>query len=284
MTSYERPAEFLVVRVHNLDIVPSLSGLCVGYERAEWRTIQLADHVMEWLPEFALSATECDTLRTANAAQLLRNAARRVYASAKFQNRGEFGELFLHIAIRQVFNSLPAVSKIFYKSALNDTVKGFDAVHVVGPPEDLELWLGEAKFYNDIKRAIADVSEDLKRHSATDYLRTEFALLVNKIDSKWPHAEALRRLLQPEVSLDSVFTRTCIPVLLTYDSPCLGAHTKCDAEYAKAFEQEIAMNYAAFAAVGLPTELRIHLFLLPLWQKAILIEALDTKLKHWQGI
>ena len=282
--SFPKPDPFLTVRVHNLDLQPSLSGLCVGYERGEWRAQQLADHVMDWLPEFALTASECATLGHQNATKLMRCAAKRVYDSEKFRNRGEFGEILLHAVIRQVFDSLPAVSKIYYKSANNDTVKGFDAVHVVGPPEDLELWLGEAKFYNNIGRAISDVVAELGTHLETDYLRNEFALIVNKIDPKWPHSEQLRKLLQPEISLDKVFTRVCIPVLLTYDSPCVAAHSACDAAYAKAFEQEIGKHYASFTGRNLPNEIRIHLFLLPLLDKSALVAVLDEKLKLWQQL
>lgn len=282
--SLPKPDAFLTVRVHNVNIQPSVSGLCVGYEREEWRTQQLADHIMDWLPEFALTASEFSTLRHQNATKLIRSAAKRVYESEKFRNRGEFGEVLLHAAIRQVFDSLPAVSKIYYKSAKNDTVKGFDAVHVVGPPEDLELWLGEAKFYNDISRAISDVVAELQAHLGTDYLRDEFSLIVNKIDPKWPHADILRKLLQPEVSLDEVFHRVCIPILLSYDSPCVSAHKACDVAYAKAFEQEITKHYAAFTGRDLPHEIRIHLFLLPLKQKEILVKVLDEKLKLWQQL
>lgn len=239
---------------------------------------------MDWLPEFALTASECATFGHQNATKLMRDAAKRVYDSKKFQNRGEFGEVLLHAAIRQVFDSLPAVSKIYYKSANNDTVKGFDAVHVVGPPEDLELWLGEAKFYKDISRAISDVVAEMKKHLETDYLRDEFALIVNKIDPKWPHSDILVKLLQPTVSLDDVFKRVCIPILLTYDSNCVASHTACDQAYSEAFEREISKYHALFARNQLSSEVRIHLFLLPLLKKDALVAALDEKLKLWQKL
>ena len=284
MSYFPKPDSFLNIRVQNLDIQPSLSGLCVGYERGEWRNQQLSDHIMDWLPEFALTASECATLGHQNATKLMRCAAKRVYDSEKFRNRGEFGEILLHMAIRQVFDSLPAVSKIYYKSANNDTVKGFDAVHVVGPPDDLELWLGEAKFYSDISRAISDVVAELQTHTETNYLRDEFALIINKIDKKWPHSEVLHKLLQPEISLDEVFKRVCIPVLLTYNSPCVNEHNVCDSTYAKAFEREINKNYLSFVRRNLPKEIMIHLFLLPLHKKDTIVQILDDKLKLWQRL
>ena len=123
------PTPFLEVRVQDLGDDPTLTGICAGYERSEWRAEQLADHVMDWLPEFALNYAELRSVQPGNMTQLMREAAEKVYQSDKFKNRGEFGEVFLHIAIRQVFGSLPAISKIFYKSSRNDPVKGFDAIH-----------------------------------------------------------------------------------------------------------------------------------------------------------
>lgn len=284
MAGPKKPAPFLKVRVHDLGASPSITGLCVGYERDDWRASQFARHIIEWLPEFALKHAELTDMNSGNAVQLIRDAAKRVYESRKFEKRGEFGELFLHAAIREVFDSHPAISKIYYKSARNDTVKGFDAVHVVGPPGALELWLGEAKFYDDIKAAIRDVVAELGAHTQTDYLRDEFLLIKGKIDPTWPHASALEELLAENKSLDEVFSRACIAVLLTYDSECLSNHTKCDAAYEAAFEAEIRKYHSLFAAKGLPKDVTIHLILLPLNTKNRLLAELDSKLRAWQTI
>ncbi len=280
----KKPDRFLELRVHELGITPGCTGLCAGYERGQWRAEELADHAMTWLPEFALSIAECEKINHANAALFMRRAAQAVYKSEKFENRGEFGELFLHIAIRETFDSIPAISKIYYKTSNNDTVKGFDAVHVVGTPNDLELWIGEAKFYNNITNAINEVISEIKDHTKTNYLRSEFMLITNKIDTSWKHAEAIKKLLNPNISLDEVFKRACIPVLLTYDSSVIAAHKICNAEYANAFKNEILTHWKTFSQKELPTDIRIHLFLLPLKSKDELIIFLDKKLKSWQNI
>jgi hypothetical protein len=59
----------------------------------------------------------------------------------KYQKRGEIGELLLHVICREVFKTYPAITKYFYKDSSNNTVKGFDAVHVVVTKTGLELWL-----------------------------------------------------------------------------------------------------------------------------------------------
>src|SRR5438552_9569908 len=117
---------------------------------------------MKGLPEFCLTHSELTALNHETAVELLRQAAQRVYTTHRFENRGEFGELMLHVVLRQVFGTLPAISKIYYKDAANDTVKGFDAVHVVASSDAFELWLGEAKFYDDALAAIRDVAKELK--------------------------------------------------------------------------------------------------------------------------
>lgn len=252
----------------------------------EWRAKQLAAHMMEWLPDFALSSSELASVSPGNMVRLMREGARKIYDSEKFKNRGEFGELFLHAAVRTVFQSEPAISKIFYKTSANDTVKGFDAVHVVGPPDDMELWIGEVKFYKEINAAIRDVVAEIEDHTQRDYLRDEFLWIKGKIDDASEHAAQLRKLLSPNISLDVVFKRACIPVLLTYESDCVAGHDECSDAYCAAFEDELQTHHKKFfeklSKISLPEGLTIRLFLLPLHIKEALIEALDDHLKNWQ--
>jgi hypothetical protein len=253
----QQPQPFLEVRVQKLDIIPTIIGLCVGYELGEWRGSQFANHIMEWLPEFSLTYSEIESIHSGNMAALMREAAQKVYATEKFDNHGEFGELFLHAAIRQVFNSTPAISKIYYKSARNNTVKGFDAVHVVAGKDDIQLWLGEAKFYKNVAPAIRDVVKELKDHMERDYLRDEFVLITGKIDSKWEYAKALNTLLSANTSLDQVFRRVCIPVLLTYDSSCISNHAECSDAYCEEFRNEILLHHKTFSKNKLPINVTI---------------------------
>jgi hypothetical protein len=240
---------------------------------------------MEWLPEVALRHSERESLRHDTAVRSLARAARTVFETDKYKRRGEFGELLLHILLRQEYGTIPAISKLFYKDSPNDTVKGFDAVHVVAKPDALELWLGEAKFYTDISAAIRDVVAELETHTKTPYLRTEFAAIVNKIDPAWPHADRLRLLLDKDTSLDKVFKCARIPVLLTYDSDCVCRNTAECEEYVAAFTAEVRAHHAKFAESlkgKLPAEVSVHLFLLPLGKKKHLVDAIQARLKAWQ--
>ena len=179
---------------------------------------------------------------------------------------------------KNLVQSLPSV-KIFYKDAPNDTVKGFDAVHVVEAFDGLQLWLGEVKLYKDIVSAVRDVANELKQHTTIPYLRSEFAAIWRKVDHSHPHRDALLALLENNASMDDVFTRICIPVLLTYDSATVAAHGRTDDAYEAAITSEFEQHYHRFIGVDLPAELKIILILLPMNTKAKLLDQFDAKLK-----
>lgn len=287
------PENFLGIAIHEpLEELGDNLALCAGFERGKWRNDQFADHVIEWLPEFALNHSDLIEIGHQNAIRMMRKAARIVYETEKYGLRGEFGEILLHIAIRQVYDTLPAISKIFYKSATNETVKGFDAVHIVKVGNQLELWIGETKFYDDLSRAISDVTKEIVSHLETDYLRSEFLMIKNKIDPSWPEAEKLKLLLDPNTSLDAVFAKACIPVLLTYDSQTVNKTVKADAEYLTNLKEEITKyfikmrekletSYQEHFGESLPVTL--HVILMPLKEKKTFIAALDRKLKALQA-
>jgi hypothetical protein len=287
----EHPDAFLNVIFHEIGNAGDDMALCAGFERGQWRNDQLADHVMEWLPEFALDYSELSEISNANALRMTKKAAKIVYQTEKYGSRGEFGEILLHIAIRQVYKTVPAISKIYYKSAVNETVKGFDAVHVVKKGDDLELWIGETKFYEKLSKAIYDVSKEIADHLETDYLKSEFILIKNKIDPMWPEAKKLKSLLHENTSLDEVFKRVCIPILLTYDSGVVGKSQVCNEEYKENIKAELITSYEILRK-KLSAEykekfsqefpLTAHVILVPLKEKKKLIAALDARLKALQ--
>ena len=278
-----RPPFFNII-IHKDDTFPDLHGVCAGFESRQWRKDQLVDYLFEYLPEFALTYSEFKNLTGENVVAKMRQVVMSIYQSEKFKNRGEFGELLLHAIIRETYKTIPAISKIYYKDGPNETVKGFDAVHVVVTDDTLELWLGEVKFYNNISKAISDVIKELKQHSNVRYVRNEFLAITNKIDAEWPHADRLKTLLHPHTSLDDVFSNTCIPVLLTYDSSVLTRYdNKCN-EYVQEISEELQKNHKIFCDKLGDFPLTIHLFLFPLNTKAELINSLESKLKIWQNL
>lgn len=280
-----KPERFLLARVRDLGLEPPLTALCARYDGGRWRDSEFASYLFDFLPEFCLSYSELKSFNAGSGRRLLRKAALLVYGSDKYRLRGEFGELLLHAVVREEFGSEPAVSKLFFKGTVDEAVKGFDCVHIVSTQNgDLELWLGEVKFYGEISAAMTAVTGELQAHVDRDWLRSEFLLVGNRIDDNWPHAEALRRLIDEREPLDHVFERIRIPVLLTYDSETVKAHSSEHGGYPQAFETEVREMQARFASRDLPTDVLIHLILVPLLSKADFVQRLDEKLKAWQTI
>ena len=100
--------------IHDLSISPKLTGLHVGHELNAWRYDHFVKYIFEWLPEFALKYSDLTKINAATAVKFIERAAQTVYNTDKYRNRGEFGELFLHAIVRELFNSEPVISNIYY--------------------------------------------------------------------------------------------------------------------------------------------------------------------------
>lgn len=282
MTVYRnKPEPLFELVVHDIARQPGFTATDAGYESNQWRYKAVADYLFDWLLEFAMKYSDLEDVNSVTAAKMLNKAAKTVYTTEKYGKRGEFGELFLHALIRQTFDSEPVISKIYYKTATNDTVKGFDAVHIVEQDNNLELWLGEVKFYKNAKDAIRDVVDELKTHTQNDYLQNEFVMISGKIDDKWPHAQKIKELLSKRNSLDKVFKQICIPVLLTYESDTVAKHNVDSEAFKTALLNETESLYNHFKEQSLP-KVKIHLFLVPIADKEELLKALHSKLEGLQ--
>lgn len=276
------PDPFLEVRFSNLKLNPSLLTMCAGYEDGQWRAEQFASHLLEWLPEFCLKYSEIESIGSHNMVKLLKQSATYVYDTDKTENRGEIGELILHVIVRQEFNTVPLISKIFFKDSPNDTVKGFDCVHIIKNNKNLELWLGEAKFYKDYKKAISDVCCELENHIKNQYLRKEFIAICNKIDEHHFANTEIKDLLNRNNSLDKIFSHLVFPVLLTYESNVIQSYTSLCEEFKNALNNEIKNTYIYFKKKLPDLKSRVHLILVPLEQKIRLIDAFDKEIRRFK--
>ncbi len=275
------PVALLTATVEDPKISPSLLALTVDYEARVWRADALAKHLLDWVLDFALRREERENLSAGRALDAVRRAVRATFGNGR--DRGVPGEILLHAVCRQHFGSDTVVNKVWFKTAVNDTYKGFDAVHCVHMGEELELWLGEAKFYRDLGSALRSALNDLEEHLERDYLRSEFALIADKIGDGHPHAKELRRLMHPNTSLDVVFDRVVVPVLVAYDSDAACAHNQISAQYHVDLEAEVRRAWTKFKN-GLDSNLSvaIRLFLIPMATKQKLLDALDRELIAWR--
>jgi hypothetical protein len=255
---------------------------CAGFELNAWRCIPFAEHLIEWLPEYALPEDEL-AVTHANMYVKLKQAAIRVYTSQKYKRRGEAGEIALHAICRDYFETLPISPRVFYKSATNDVVKAFDLVHARFPPASgVELWLGESKLYTDTKEAITEALKSVTEHLQQGFLKEQKLLLGPQIPKTVPHYDELLQLFEPQTSLDKFLQASVFVIGVLSNSGACAAATQIDDAYRAALEGEFAAIHDRLVNSGLTNSIRVLLIYVPLASKNALVDAFDAKLKGLQ--
>ena len=274
------PKPFLEIRSTDVKLPPHLRSLCAGFDLGKWRRDELITHLLDWLPGFCLTEKEWADRIFTEPASVMVQAAQRLYTTEKYQRRGEIGELLLHIICRQVFETVPVVCKLVYKSAYNDTVKGFDMVHMVPAENELgaEIWLGESKFYIDPQAAIREAYKSVVEHLDPAFLKQEKSLIANKIPDDLPNREAVTRAFSDRERLETLITHGVFPILVAYDSNAVRDYGSEDA-YLVSLEKELLPIKKFAEGAELPHPITVHLFAVPLGDKEDFQKTFDARLK-----
>lgn len=206
----------------------------------------------------------------------------------KYLSRGEFGELILHLILRDFHNTIPLLSKVHFKDSYGVPVHGFDAVHI--QPENETIWLGESKLYMDGKKGVEALIKDIKEHFQSDYLNSEFMIISKKIEpyDNIPEKDEWLNLMDGKTKLKDKLNSVTIPLLCTYSSDNFSKHNDEDLEeFIEDYEREVRNLKARFDAKNdhtLKTNLNIILLLFPVKCKNELIRRMHNKLYTMQGL
>lgn len=206
----------------------------------------------------------------------------------KYLRRGEFGELILHLLLRDNFNTIPLLSKIYFKDSLGHTVHGFDCVHI--NQHSKTLWLGESKLYIDPYKGLSELINDIEEHFKVDYLNSEFSLISKKIKlfDNIPETEHWKKTLSSSTKLKDKLNDICIPLLCTYSCDLFNEFdNEQDVEFIKKYEAKIYALKKYFDEKNqhpLKSKLKIVLILFPVQCKKTLVKKLHHKLSLIQSI
>jgi len=279
MNIYDNLPERLLLQLHSEGSPWQHDSFCAGFEINQWRCSALAEHIIEWLPDYALKEDEL-SVNHGNIYVRLREAAARVYSTMEYNKRGELGEITLHAICRDFFNTIPLAPRVFYKTASNDVVKSFDMAHVryVGD-SNFEIWLGESKFYKSGVTAIAAAVKSVKEHIDAGFLKREKFILGPQVSKSLPHAESIRKLLASQTSIDALFKNAVFPVCIACDSGAVKTHKNHTAEYLKSVSGELTALRDKLDQSGLPSRIKMHLIYVPLESKDRIAKAFDKRLK-----
>lgn len=287
----------------------------VGFDLGEdgknhYRWKDLINLLQKVIPEFAFGLHQGADVPQAEITHRLAEAAKAIYKideyakvrelheenkaladddpQKKYLTRGEFGELLLHLILRDFHETIPLISKIYFKDSHGATVHGFDAVHIQLSTKS--LWLGESKLYYDGKRGIAALIEDIKEHIKADYLQDEFSIISKKLkilDHEIPEKQHWLDLMHESTKLADVLESVTIPILCTYTSDNFTNHDDVTKEFIQAYEKEVEELKKYFESRNdhpLKTKLNVVLMLFPVQSKDLLVRKMHNKLIRLQGI
>ena len=274
-----------------------------------YRWSSLIDKLLEVIPEFAFGFHDGTSTSNTQLIGKVRDAARSIYKIDEFQRvkdlylnnghladdvhdkylrRGEFGELILHLLLRDFHSTVPLISKIYFKDSYGHTVHGFDAVHI--EPKSKTLWLGESKIYLDGKKGVSELVKDIKEHFLRNYLNDEFTIISKKIKNFGyiPELDHWLRLLDNSTTLSEQLDFINIPLLCTYTSENFTKYNdETLAEFIKDYEEEVYELKRYFDLKNdhpLKTNLNIILLLFPVKSKIKLVKKLHNNLSLLQRV
>lgn len=254
--------------------------LCPDFELGSWRYRQLAEHLFDWLPDVALRPKEREAFLFEPNKTLARSR-RRLFDTEDPSKRGEVGEILLHAACRQEYGTAPFVARLFYKMRTNDSVTSVDVVHVVMNEENqLELWLGEAKLYDDVQAARYKALSSVEPLWNSEFLTEMKALIGPKIDEQAPYEQELAWLFEEETSLDQIISRIVIPICIAADFTDTKLAAQRNAQYIASVTNELSVA-KAYMAERIPVEVSFVVIFIPLDCKTKLETAINERVKSY---
>ena len=265
--------------------------------------------VMNYLPEYAMGY-DAEKVSPIEIVEYLRESAKSVIKIKKvkeikhyldngipydkwneevlniYNAKGIFSELILHFLLRDVKGTLPLISKIYFKDSISVEAHGFDAVHVLGD----KLWLGETKFYNDGKRGIKALIDDLNEHFKHDYLKEQFMIISRALVHNNEMREEWVNKLSTATRLEDKLNMIYIPLLCIYEDQVaydvierLNAAGKAESIY---FDHVVEMKEFFDKNNTFPNTEKVQplLILLPVKSKDKIVSAMLSRIFNMQNI
>lgn len=212
-----------------------------------------------------------------------------------YRRKGVFGEIILHMLLKEFKNTIPLISKMYFKDSFSQEAKGFDAVHV--SEDGSTLWLGETKFYTNWKTkgkvtgGIEELVGDLKKHFTKDYFNEQFVVIKRGLESQYAHPQREKwlQILNKPIVLKDVFQYIRIPLLCIYEDGLASQYLEAIDEAVKStalIEHTTTVRdyYNSINDAPYKEQLQTLLILMPIEAKNKLIKYMLEKIWHMQNI
>lgn len=308
---YDR-SKVVILKVGQEDV----DGMLINYDlndsgKFAYLQNEFIEVIMNYLPEYALGSNY-NNITITELVPLLREAARSLIKIKRigeikhyldncipyeqwnpdvlklYSTKGIFSEMILHFILREFKGTIPLISKIYFKDSNAIEAHGFDAVHIT--PQDKKLWLGETKFYNNGKRGLNALIEDLNHHFAKDYLNEQFLIIGRALVHNNPLRDEWLETLSKVNTLSEKFDIIEVPLLCIYEDSfaqqvidTVNAQENVDTICISHVE-ELKKYFDAKNNYGNKERLQVLLILLPVVSKDKIIARMLEKIYSMQNI
>lgn len=277
----KHPDPFLVEFHTNAkeSLLHSFSGFDVRYSLRKWRHENYAKHLVEWLPEFSLKASEIVNILAHNAETILARSI-STFSDSELPHDRLIAELILHSILRSRQHSEPVACKVFYKSA--GKLSEFGNAHIVQmPDQDDQLWLGLARMIkaDDMDTTLEQIREILDETISETVLSAEREIIISLREPlhHQPKADSFNQALHRNSPIDDMLNILCFPILLTYDSAALSSGWFVN--YVDNLKKEIETHFSAFTSELSENikQVKVLIFLVPMESIELLTKAFNAR-------
>ena len=300
---------FVNFNPNSVEITPDtndfLISLVNGFEEGHWMKKNFQNFIYNNIAETALKAEErmkmidnsysC-LVESAKHLRLIDKDSADEDAKKKDKGRGsEIAEIILYGIMKHYFKAIPAIPKIYYKQSDNMNAFGDDSVHIVLTEDnDFQIWLGEAKFYNDLDdKRFNEPLKSIAQMLNSTIIRKELGILtgLNELDivlSDTPEMlEKVKGILKNFTSVDEIKKRLHVPILLLHECKITNGATTLSEEYKNqiiTYHYERATIFFKKQIVKFNDypdydKIQFHLILFPVPNKSEIVEWFITRAK-----
>lgn len=266
MLVYQVPTPEFFSEFHLIDeqeIGRALRGYDAEFDGTKWRCDELAEHLLDWLPELALQSRELEQFTHLSGRRKLRVAAQRFEAYRHIDDRTLVASLLQHAILRHHLQSEPVPCRLFYPTSGQVEVTG---AHLVQHSKGDQLWLGRARLSEQtaIEQTIGAVCEDLAALLERAILIQQRDLIVQLREPQHMRPTTLEKALAPNGKLSDLIDALHISVLLAYDSEVIRSGFTPAYVSALREEADAVYNSTKVKLGGAARALRVHVFAVPI--------------------
>jgi hypothetical protein len=257
----------------------SLSAYDVEYDGQEWRRSELADYLIEWIPEVVLPPAILATFDHLSAQAVLPRAIEAYETNGQLASQTLLSELMLHAILRHHHKSEPVACKLFH---MNAGVLTFSSAHVIFDDAGDQLWLGHTRIVTATERAQIPtaIATALKAALEKDVLKRERKTILQLRHPRHLSDHDLGRAMAANGKVEDLLSVMHVPILIAYDSDVLSAGFTDD--YVSQLRNEAEALYEA-VKIGFASEflnIKIHIFLVPIECADTLTRTFDAALRR----